>query len=66
MNVHCIALINLANDFTIHIYISHNSFPLNYLALILCYKNWESIDIIVIMHFNETSTASLYKDGSQL
>ena len=40
--------------------------PLNYFAQILCYKNRESIDIIVILNFYENSTSRWYKGGSQL
>ena len=44
----------------------HNSFPLNYFAQILCCKNQESIDIIVILHFYEKSTSRWYEGLSQL
>ena len=33
----------------------------NYFAQILCYKNRESIDIIVILHFYEKSTSRWYE-----
>ena len=35
-------------------------------AQILCYKNRESIEIIVILHFYENSTSRWYEGGSQL
>ena len=31
------------------------------MAQILCYKNRESIDIILILHFNENSTSHWYE-----